>query len=438
MSLLALHDVHVRFNTAAGVVRAVNGVSLDLAVGETLGLVGESGCGKSTLGKAIMRLVPIADGAIEVDGVDIAPLDRDATERDAPQGADDLPGSLRLAQSALDGRPLGRPAAGHRRLEDRRHQPSGSRRCCGWVGLPPDARQRYPHEFSGGQRQRIGIARALALNPKLIICDEPVSALDVSVRAQVINLLEDLKGQFGVSYLFISHDLSVVEHIADRVAVMYLGTLVEVGGARSDLAQSAAPLHQGPAGGGADRRSQGSPAPASAPCCRASCRARSIRRPAARSIRAARSPRSAASPTGRCCGRSATARWQRAISSELAMIRRMKTCLARAPAQPPSSPPPWPRPRPWTSPAPIPARPSPSTAAPRSWRVAATAWTATWISWAASPSRCAPCCSTIPRPTAPTRRPSLPRCGPSGCGHCRSARRSRRATAPAARTGTTS
>jgi len=229
MSLLALHDVQVRFNTAAGVVRAVNGVSLELAVGETLGLVGESGCGKSTLGKAILKLVPIAGGEIVVDGVDIAPLGRAqlaVMRRKVQMIFQDPYGSLNPRSTV--GRSVAQPLviagwkadATNRRVET----------LLDWVGLPSDARQRYPHEFSGGQRQRIGIARALALNPKLIICDEPVSALDVSVRAQVINLLEDLKSQFGVSYLFISHDLSVVEHIADRVAVMYLGTLVEVGG----------------------------------------------------------------------------------------------------------------------------------------------------------------------------------------------------------------
>jgi oligopeptide/dipeptide ABC transporter ATP-binding protein len=228
MSLLALHDVHVRFNTAGGVVRAVNGVSLELAVGETLGLVGESGCGKSTLGKAIMKLVPIAGGEIVVDGVDIAPLGRAPLaemRRKVQMIFQDPYGSLnpRSTVGRSVAQPLviagWKPDATDQRVET----------LLGWVGLPSDAKQRYPHEFSGGQRQRIGIARALALNPKLIICDEPVSALDVSVRAQVINLLEDLKSQFGVSYLFISHDLSVVEHIADRVAVMYLGTLVEVG-----------------------------------------------------------------------------------------------------------------------------------------------------------------------------------------------------------------
>jgi oligopeptide/dipeptide ABC transporter ATP-binding protein len=228
MALLALHDVHVRFNTAAGVVRAVNGISLELAAGETLGLVGESGCGKSTLGKAILKLVPVAAGEIVVDGVDIAPLGRAELaemRRKVQMIFQDPYGSLNPRSTV--GRSVAQPLviagwkadAINRRVET----------LLGWVGLPSDARQRYPHEFSGGQRQRIGIARALALNPKLIICDEPVSALDVSVRAQVINLLEDLKSEFDVSYLFISHDLSVVEHIADRVAVMYLGTLVEVG-----------------------------------------------------------------------------------------------------------------------------------------------------------------------------------------------------------------
>ena len=229
MSLLALRDVHVRFNTAAGVVRAVSGVSLDLAKGETLGLVGESGCGKSTLGKAIMKLVPVAGGEILVEGIDIAPLDRKQLtdmRRKVQMIFQDPYGSLNPRSTV--GRSIAQPLV----LAGWTAEATAERveTLLRWVGLPTDAKQRYPHEFSGGQRQRIGIARALALSPKLIICDEPVSALDVSVRAQVINLLEELKGEFGVSYLFISHDLSVVEHIADRVAVMYLGTLAEVGG----------------------------------------------------------------------------------------------------------------------------------------------------------------------------------------------------------------
>jgi oligopeptide/dipeptide ABC transporter ATP-binding protein len=210
-------------------VRAVNGVSLDLAVGETLGLVGESGCGKSTLGKAIMKLVPVAGGEIIVDGVDIAPLDRHALtnmRRKVQMIFQDPYGSLNPRSSV--GRSVAQPLV----LAGWKADAAAERveTLLRWVGLPSEAKQRFPHEFSGGQRQRIGIARALALNPKLIICDEPVSALDVSVRAQVINLLDDLKAEFGVSYLFISHDLSVVEHIADRVAVMYLGTIVEAGG----------------------------------------------------------------------------------------------------------------------------------------------------------------------------------------------------------------
>jgi oligopeptide/dipeptide ABC transporter ATP-binding protein len=226
--LLSLRDVHVRFNTAAGVVRAVNGVSLDLAAGETLGLVGESGCGKSTLGKAILRLVPVSQGEIRIDGVDIAHLEGAAlTEmrRKAQMIFQDPYGSLNPRSTV--GRSVAQPliVAGWKPDAIAERVDTLLR----LVRLPADAGQRYPHEFSGGQRQRIGIARALALNPKLIICDEPVSALDVSVRAQVINLLEDLKQKFGVSYLFISHDLSVVEHIADRVAVMYLGTIVEAG-----------------------------------------------------------------------------------------------------------------------------------------------------------------------------------------------------------------
>ena len=243
MSLLALHDVHVRFSTAAGVVRAVSGVSLDLAVGETLGLVGESGCGKSTLGKAIMRLVPIAAGEIVIEGVDIAPLDRNQlTEmrRKVQMIFQDPYGSLNPRSTV--GRSVAQPMVIAGWKADAIAQRVDT--LLGWVGLPHDAKQRYPHEFSGGQRQRIGIARALALSPRLIICDEPVSALDVSVRAQVINLLEDLKGQFGVSYLFISHDLSVVRHIAGEVLVLYLGRPAELAPKASLFARPRHPYTQ--------------------------------------------------------------------------------------------------------------------------------------------------------------------------------------------------
>ena len=228
-SLLELRDVHVRFDTAAGVVRAVSGVSLDLAVGETLGLVGESGCGKSTLGKAILRLVPIAAGEIRIDGVDIAPLaGAPLTEmrRKVQMIFQDPYGSLNPRSTV--GRTIGQPMV----LAGWKADAIAARvdTLLGWVGLPADARQRYPHEFSGGQRQRIGIARALILQPKLVICDEPVSALDVSIQAQVLNLLKDLQQQLGLTYMFISHNLAVVDYIADRIAVMCAGTIVELGG----------------------------------------------------------------------------------------------------------------------------------------------------------------------------------------------------------------
>src|SRR6187549_3163948 len=227
-NLLSLSDVHVRFNTAAGVVRAVSGVSLDLAVGETLGLVGESGCGKSTLGKAIMRLVPVSAGAVRIDGVDIAHLEGGKlTEmrRKVQMIFQDPYGSLNPRSTV--GRSVAQPlvVAGWKQEAIAERVDTLLR----WVGLPTDARQRYPHEFSGGQRQRIGIARALALSPKLIICDEPVSALDVSIQAQILNLLKDLQRDFGLTYLFIAHDLAVVRGMSDRIAVMNRGQIVELG-----------------------------------------------------------------------------------------------------------------------------------------------------------------------------------------------------------------
>jgi len=206
----------------------VRGVSLDIAAGETVGLVGESGCGKSTLGKAIMRLTPASSGQVMVDGHDVTQLSprRLRPLRSLMQMVfQDPHGSLnpRHRVGKIVGQPMsvaGRP----RREIDARVQELLAK-----VGLPPSAAARFPHEFSGGQRQRIGIARALALQPRLLICDEPVSALDVSVRAQIINLLQDLQAELGVSYLFISHDLAVVRHVCDRLLVMYLGQVVESG-----------------------------------------------------------------------------------------------------------------------------------------------------------------------------------------------------------------
>ena len=233
--LVSVRDLKMHFPIHAGVfrrrvgeVKAVDGISFDIIEGETLGLVGESGCGKSTVGRAVLRLYDITEGEIAIDGTEIGAMNAGQLRPLRPQMQmvfQDPQASLnpRMTVASIIGEPLDehtdmKPAEKLARVHELMDA----------VGLALSFANRFPHEFSGGQRQRIGIARALALNPKFIVCDEPIAALDVSIQAQVVNLLEELQDKFGLTYLFISHDLSMVRHIADRVAVMYLGRVVEL------------------------------------------------------------------------------------------------------------------------------------------------------------------------------------------------------------------
>jgi oligopeptide transport system ATP-binding protein len=247
-ALLEVEDLKVHFPVLRGIVirrevgtiKAVDGVSFALGRGETLGLVGESGCGKSTTGLAVLRMLSITGGHIRFEGKDIQELDAEAMRplrRRMQMVYQDPYGSLnpRMTVAEIVGEPLdvhevGTPA----------ERKAAVAELIELVGLKPDMAARYPHEFSGGQRQRIGIARALALKPSLIVCDEPVSALDVSIQAQIVNLFQDLQRRLGLSYLFIAHDLAVVRHISERIAVMYLGRIVETA-PRAELYR--APLH---------------------------------------------------------------------------------------------------------------------------------------------------------------------------------------------------
>ncbi len=246
-ALLAVRDLKKYFpirrgfwSRTVGHVKAVDGVTFDILPGEVLGLVGESGCGKTTTGRCILRLIEPTAGEVEFEGQDVIALDRRGM-RDLRQEMQiifqdpysSLNPRLTVGSMLTESLKIHRIAEGEAARAKVRH-------LLEVVGLFPEHAGRYPHEFSGGQRQRIGVARALSVNPKFIVCDEPVSALDVSVQAQVINLLQDLQDEFDLTFLFIAHDLAVVEHISDRVAVMYLGRLMELAGSDELYAN---PLH---------------------------------------------------------------------------------------------------------------------------------------------------------------------------------------------------
>ncbi|MGL6279619.1 MAG: ABC transporter ATP-binding protein [Gaiella sp.] len=247
-SLVEVDDLRVWFPIKSGIlldrhvgdVKAVDGVSFQIGRGETLGLVGESGCGKSTVGRALLRLYRPTGGRIVFDGRDVTTLSdaqMQPLRRRMQMVFQDPYASLNPRHSV--GKMVAEPLRVHGAASGRETE-IRVREILEVVGLPADAAKRYPHEFSGGQRQRIGLARALALNPELVVCDEPVSALDVSIQAQIVNLMEELQAELGLTYLFIAHDLAVVRHISDRIAVMYLGKIVEVAGA-DDLYET--PLH---------------------------------------------------------------------------------------------------------------------------------------------------------------------------------------------------
>lgn len=245
--LLQVEDLRTHFVLRTGVlqratewVRAVDGVSFDIDVGETLGLVGESGCGKTTVGRTILRLIPATSGRVRFKGRSVLDLSRHEMQRlrrEIQIIFQDPAGSMNPRMRV--GRIVGEPLLVHglaRGAELRTQVEELLERC----GLWPGAAERYPHEFSGGQRQRIAIARALALRPKLVVCDEPTSALDVSIQSQILNLLQDLQDEFGLAYLFISHDMAVINHVCDRIAVMDNGRIVEIG-PRDDLIRN--PTH---------------------------------------------------------------------------------------------------------------------------------------------------------------------------------------------------
>ncbi|MFI4917500.1 MAG: ABC transporter ATP-binding protein [Phycisphaerales bacterium JB060] len=235
--LLSVKDLKTHFPVRSGLlqrvtghVKAVDGVSFDLGRGETLGLVGESGCGKTTVGRTLLKLIPATGGTVTFEGRNVLKAqgaEMKALRRDMQIIFQDPAGSLnpRMRIASIVGEPL----IVHGLVTDRRKLRKQVEELLVRCGMPAAAADRYPHEFSGGQRQRIGIARALALEPKFIVCDEPTSALDVSIQAQIINLLTDLQEEFGLSYLFISHDMAVIQHVCKRIAVMYKGKIVETG-----------------------------------------------------------------------------------------------------------------------------------------------------------------------------------------------------------------